>query len=371
MFYDDAIITHNLLDLNWMGGAKKYHVGFPEKAIDKYVPILVNHGYRVAVVEQTETPRQLEKRLKQTREKNADKWVMRDLWNVYTKGTYFDVNDGSYEPKWILSFGWDFDYNVGVVFFDITTLKLHIGQFKDNQMFGKFRTLGKILFKFIILAMQLRPTEIVYDKSQARPEMIKILTNSPVPPVKSALSSKMCYNSFKAIAKIEGFIGENKENWPNPLADLSKDLDISEIAFSSMGMAIAYLENCMNEHLLKLFDYHLYDPSKMLDSKMILDSQALEHLQILEVRTTNSVSCKGSLLYLIDDTRTPFGKRLLKKWVSSPLVRIEDINSRLDSIEDLIDHPHEMDVIRTKLLKLNDIEKQLSKLYQYSINRNK
>lgn len=64
MFYEDAIVGHQVLDLNWMGGAKKYHVGFPEKALDKYVPILVNHGYKVAVVEQTETPRQLEKRLK-------------------------------------------------------------------------------------------------------------------------------------------------------------------------------------------------------------------------------------------------------------------------------------------------------------------
>ena len=152
LFYDDAIIAHNILDLNWMGGAKKYHVGFPEKALDKYVPILVNNGYRVAVVEQTETPRQLEKRLKQAKEKNADKWVMRDLCNVYTKGTYFDVNDGSYEPKWILAFGWDFEFNVGIVFFDITTLKLHIGQFKDNQMFGKFRTLGKTLYLNLLIA---------------------------------------------------------------------------------------------------------------------------------------------------------------------------------------------------------------------------
>lgn len=43
-----------------MGGAKKLHVGFPEKALDKYLEILVNQGYKVAVIEQTETPRMLE-----------------------------------------------------------------------------------------------------------------------------------------------------------------------------------------------------------------------------------------------------------------------------------------------------------------------
>lgn len=43
-----------------MGGAKKLHVGFPEKALDKYLSILVNNGHKVAVIEQTETPKQLE-----------------------------------------------------------------------------------------------------------------------------------------------------------------------------------------------------------------------------------------------------------------------------------------------------------------------
>lgn len=64
MFYEDAMVCQRVLDLNWMGGGKKYHVGFPEKALDKYVPILVNNGYRVAVVEQTETPKMMEKRQK-------------------------------------------------------------------------------------------------------------------------------------------------------------------------------------------------------------------------------------------------------------------------------------------------------------------
>ena len=62
IFYNDAIICQKLLDLNWMGGAKKLHVGFPEKALDKYIVILVNHGYKVAVIEQTETPKQMEER---------------------------------------------------------------------------------------------------------------------------------------------------------------------------------------------------------------------------------------------------------------------------------------------------------------------
>jgi DNA mismatch repair protein MSH6 len=63
IFFIDAIICQRILDLNWMGGAKKLHIGFPEKVLDKYLSIMVNHGYKVAVIEQTETPRMMEQRL--------------------------------------------------------------------------------------------------------------------------------------------------------------------------------------------------------------------------------------------------------------------------------------------------------------------
>ena len=57
LFFDDAIIGRRVLGVNWMGGAKRYHVGFSEKALDNYVSALVNHGYKVAVIEQFETPK--------------------------------------------------------------------------------------------------------------------------------------------------------------------------------------------------------------------------------------------------------------------------------------------------------------------------
>ena len=247
-----------------------------------------------------------------------------------------------------------------MVFFNISTLKLYAGQFKDNQMYGKFRT----------LEMQLRSVKIIYDKSQVRIEMIKILMNSPVPPIKSGILPKLCYNFFMSISKLEGHLGTDRTKCPKALQKLEKSIDSKECTFSSFGMIISYLEKCLNENLIKLFDYIIYNPDQQLASRMILDLQALEHLQILEVKTAKLVTTEGSLLSLIDDTKTPFGKRLLKKWISSPLMNIDSINSRYDSIEDLINHPHEMEVLCSKLCKLNNTEKQLLRLYQYSINRN-
>lgn len=128
IFYNDAIICQRILDLNWMGGAKKLHVGFPEKALDKYLSILVKHGYKVAVVEQTETPKMMEKRIKNTKG-HADKCVERKVTEIVTKGTFTDRRDeesSGYEPKYILTYR-KFQKTIGVTFFDVTTLKIFIG----------------------------------------------------------------------------------------------------------------------------------------------------------------------------------------------------------------------------------------------------
>ena len=91
IFFMDAIICQKILDLNWMGGAKKLHIGFPEKVLDKYLSIMVNLGYKVAVIEQTETPRELEERMREARamgQKKVEKVVNRDIVEMVTKGTY-------------------------------------------------------------------------------------------------------------------------------------------------------------------------------------------------------------------------------------------------------------------------------------------
>ena len=71
MFYTDAIACHLVLDLNWMGGKHKVHVGFPESQISKVCNKLVNSGFHVAVVDQTETTMMAEERLNINRQQNT------------------------------------------------------------------------------------------------------------------------------------------------------------------------------------------------------------------------------------------------------------------------------------------------------------
>ena len=92
MFYDDAIICNQLLDIKWMGDdPKKLLVGFPEVVLESKASVLVEAGFKIAIVEQTETPKQLKERLKSDR--SSEKAVKRKLCGVLTKGTYFKYEE--------------------------------------------------------------------------------------------------------------------------------------------------------------------------------------------------------------------------------------------------------------------------------------
>ena len=97
---------------------------------------------------------------------------------------------------------------------------------------------------------------------------------------------------------------------------------------------------------------------------MILDAQALQHLEIFE---TEGGKVKGSLLNYVDHCSTLFGKRQLKRWMQAPLFNQDKINERLDAIDDLMSNQHETDILRAKLSKLPDLEKLLAKIFTYSI----
>ena len=92
LFEEDALIGHRELDLAFMGKGAP-HAGFPEAALPKYAQKLVEKGYRVGVVEQMETPEQLQARNAKLPKGKKEKAVRRELCSVITKGTAFHRDD--------------------------------------------------------------------------------------------------------------------------------------------------------------------------------------------------------------------------------------------------------------------------------------
>ena len=100
---------------------------------------------------------------------------------------------------------------------------------------------------------------------------------------------------------------------------------------------------------------------------MIMDSQAIESLEIVECINDNRRTVDGSLLQWIDHTVTMFGKRMLRKWLLSPLIDPEKINERLDAVDDLVSIPVDMNKFRERLTNLSDMERIMSKVFLYSV----
>ena len=234
IFYHDAIICHQILDLNWMG-SKKLHVGFPEKSLDKYLCTMVNRGYKVAVIEQTETPKQLKER-QETQAKDGksmiDKCVKREISEMVTRGTFIDKENLNYEPKFILAYRKEHD-RIGVTFFDVTTLKIFIGSFTDDKNLSIFRT----------LICQIRPVEIIQEREVLQnSHVVKMLKNSPGNPTFTNLQPNRCYGFIKTCSKLESLLGQVSE-WPPVLRSIKEHQD--EVAFQSVGMALAFLEDTL------------------------------------------------------------------------------------------------------------------------------
>ena len=231
-----------------MGGAKKLHIGFPEKVIDKYLHKLVSEGFKVAVIEQTETPKMMEQRVKLEKGPKSAKVVNREICQMVTKGTFKDAGGANgFEPKFVLAFrkhGKDF----GVTFFDVQTLKIFCGQFSDDEHSSNFRT----------LLAQIRPVEVVHEKELFNSDVLKMLKNAPAPPVFTPLHAKNCWGFIKTCNSLETFLGPAAD-WPSCLKTL-KAQD-SELAFQSLGMSIAFLEDALiADTTVATSEYVLYTP---------------------------------------------------------------------------------------------------------------
>ena len=125
----------------------------------------------------------------------------------------------------------------------------------------------------------------------------------------------------------------------------------------------------MAKETIPLCDYTFYSHDKN-DSggrNMIIDCQAVKHLQLVEVEGAFETKEEGSLLHFLAHTQTAFGKRLLRKWLCSPLTSISAIKQRQEVILDLMKFPETISNFYKQIGTLPDIERLLGSIYQQSV----
>lgn len=395
LYHMDAVIGVNELGLTFMKGSWA-HSGFPEIGFGRFSDVLVQKGYKVARVEQTETPDMMEARCKTlAKPTKFDRVVRREVCRIITRGTQtYSVLDGApseTQNKFLLSLKEKAEEEssgrcrtYGVCFVDTSVGYFHVGQFPDDRHCSRLRT----------LIAHFSPAEVLFEKGNPSVETRKILKASLSFALQEGLNAGTQFwdaqKTLKTLSEEDYFReaagkdqGTGNSFLPTLLKEMTSESDSLcltpkegyELALSALGGCIFYLKKCLvDQELLSMANFEEYVPVDVEMEKaagpasffaqtrqrMVLDGVTLANLEIFQ---NGSGGTEGTLLERLDTCATPFGKRLLKQWVCAPLCNPKSIEDRLDAVEDLMAAQAQASEVSDLLKKLPDLERLLSKIH--------
>ena len=335
MFYEDAILASKILDLALTGKGKNTEgkerppmCGIPLVALDTYLPKLVNAGYSVAVCEQTSEV-----------VVNSKAPVERQIVKIVTPGTITE-NVEETKNNYILSIAKQKE-KIGIAYSDITTGELKIAETCDVE--GLENILNRVC-----------PSEIICNEEAKKIEngimSIKIGT---IPSFKYYHS--FAYDFSKAEKLIKNHFG---------IANLSV-FDISQenkISVMALGALLEFLNDTQKRTLQNINKIQKEIPKDF----MYLDNNTRRNLELTENMITHKKY--GSLLWLLDKTKTAMGGRKIRKFVTEPLQNLTMINNRLGAVEYFVNNQMIRNDCVEILKEIPDIERIAGKIAYGSIN---
>ena len=333
MFYDDALTASKVLGitLTKRSGSNENSppmCGVPFHSVDRYLNNLVQDGYKVAICEQTEDP------------KLAKGLVKREVIRIVTPGTNLDT-EALEESKNNFLMGIvasNEDYGISLV--DVST-----GEFLVTELVETKSLLDEIT-KF-------EPAEIVCNE-----EFIAsgILTADFVEKQHLVITGleRRYYEISSAVRMI-------KRHFKVEVLD-GLGLTGMDKAICSAGMVLTYLYETQKNDLSHIISIKPYSNN----AYMIIDSSTRRNLELTE--TLRDKNKRGSLLWVLDRTKTAMGARLLRNFLEQPLVNKYNIEKRLDAIEAFCENIITREEIREYLNPVYDIERLLAKICYKSAN---
>jgi len=332
-FEDDAVTTSKVLGITLTkrsnGAASEVPLaGFPHHALDNYLPKLVKAGYRVAVCEQLEDP------------KYAKGIVKRDVIEVVTPGATFSEKLLDHKSNNFLAAVYIKDDVCGFSFCDVST-----GEFAASEI--HIRNLAEQID-------MINPSEILISKRE-KEKVFKELNHDP----DAAFNDQKGKFFFTKVDDWVFNLDYAKEVLTNHFGTHSlKGFGIDEMkeGIIAAGCIMNYLNETQKNnlpHIKKIYHYDFTD-------YIILDPSTKRNLEI-----TSSISeggREGTLISILDRSQTAMGGRLLKKWISRPLKKIEQIEKRLNAVKDFFDNRSGRRKITEDLKSVADLERLLSKV---------
>ncbi|KAI8904067.1 muts domain V-domain-containing protein [Gorgonomyces haynaldii] len=348
LYEKDADIGHQIFDLKMVDRVNMRMVGVPESSFEHWASQFIAKGYKVAKVEQMENS--VGKAIRERESNQNDKIVRRELSSVLTAGTLIDggllTNDLSTFCM-CLKESIDNGQKFGICFVDTATAEFHVTFFEDDQDRTKLET----------LLVQLKPRELVLEKKQVTKRTMKLIKNTlEQVQINWLVPETEFWNDERTKDEIRR--GQYFEQWPETLENL-KDRE----ALCAVGGLMHYLKTLKIDHdLISARNFSIYDPVKKASS-LVLDGQTLINLDVFENADGND---NGTLFKLLDHCRSPFGKRMFKKWMCHPLRSVPAINDRLDAIDDLYEITGHIEDTKLRLRKLPDMERIIARVHTKS-----
>ncbi|MCK4738476.1 MAG: DNA mismatch repair protein MutS [Deltaproteobacteria bacterium] len=324
MFFEDAKLSSRILNiaLTSRDKAKKIPMcGIPFHAATNYISKLVNAGYKVALCEQIKDST------------NPTALIQREVAKIITLGNLTeDEFLSSTDNNFIGAVIWD-KKKCGFAYMDVST-----GEFKLTELDSEEATLNEI--------KTIRPSELLLSDEDEKkiPSLFNIGINKKNITVLPSFDfdfsrSEDFLKTHFGINSLDGFgCGD------------------SNAGVKAAGAILRYITETNRadlKHITKCIPYHP-------DDHMVLDSSTQKNLELIQ--NARTLTKEGTLLDLLDRTKTPMGTRLLTTWVNRPLIISSEINLRLQSVEEFIDKREERLKTSVILSDIYDLERLISRV---------
>lgn len=333
MFFDDAVTASKELELTLTGKAcgleeRAPMCGVPYHAVDTYLNKLVSRGYKVAICEQMEDP------------KLAKGIVKREVIRVVTPGT--NLNMQSLEESknnYLMSIFYTPDKS-GLSVADVST-----GDFYLSEA-DSLRTLMDEINKY-------SPSEIICNNAFA-------LSGIDMEEFKSRLGITVYPLDSHYFDEISDKRALMKQFKVNSLIGLGiDDFQLGTIAAGALLIYLLDMQKTDLSNILKVSPY-------LTNRFMLLDSSTRRNLELVE--TMRDKQKRGTLLWVLDKTKTAMGARMLRSFIEQPLVDISEITKRQNAVEGLVNNSIARDEIREYLSPIYDLERLMSKISYKTVN---
>ena len=334
LFFDDAKTASRELELTLTGkdcgeAERAPMCGVPFHAAETYIGRLIEKGYKVAICEQMEDPA------------TAKGLVERDVIRVVTPGTLLETDLLKESVNNYLCTVYIGEHECGISFADVSTAQVYATSFEGADMYARLRNeLGTYA-----------PSEIIFNVSLSKiPEISDFLSERLDTLAEDNQPWRFEYKD--ALERIEAQFGKEE-----------KDIIASERASAcAVGALIGYIKETQRGDISYIKKLNIYSDGQYMQ----MDINTRRNLELVE--TMRAKEKKGSLLWVLDKTKTAAGARMLRKWIEHPLMSQKKILKRQSAVREFFENFMLREETGVLLSDVLDLERLISKIVYGTAN---